>query len=95
MPGAGLGLLTFFPALSVLECDGMNTENPSVLKTWVIIGLLVAFILGKGWLSFAVVGDLGQPDWDFRPVPDVPGESVYAIYPAQPHAQHVRGSMGE
>jgi len=73
----------------------MNAEKQSTVKTWLIIGLLLAFILGKGLLSFAVVGDAGQPDWDLRPVPDVPGQSVYAVYPVQPHPQHVRGDKGE
>ena len=73
----------------------MSAKIESTFKTWLIVGLLLVFILGKGLLSFVVVGDLGQPDWDFRPVPDVPGESVYAIYPAQPYPQHVAGDKGE
>ena len=52
-------------------------------------------ILGKGFLSFFVVADRGQPDWDYRPLPDVPGESAYAIYAAMPHPQHVRGPGGK
>ena len=47
--------------------------------TWVIIGLLLAWILGKGFFSFFMVGDLGQPTWNYRPVKDVPGESPYAV----------------
>jgi hypothetical protein len=53
------------------------------------------FILGKGLFTYLVVGDMGQPGWDYRPVPDVPGESPYAIYEPLPNRQHVRGRMGK
>lgn len=56
---------------------------------------MLAVILGKGLFSFSIVGDRGQPDWAYRPVPDVPGQSAYAVYPLQPFPQHVRGAMGE
>jgi len=73
----------------------ISVESQSVRKTWlVIIGLLV-LILAKGMFTFWFVGDLGQPTWDYRPVPDVPGESPYAIYAPMPHPQHVRGDKGE
>jgi len=61
----------------------------------IIIGLIVGFILVKGFYAFGVIGDLGQPDWDFRPIPDVPGESPYAVYELLPHPQHIRGTGGE
>jgi hypothetical protein len=70
-------------------------HSQSVLLTWVVVLLLLGFILAKGFLSFYVVGDLGQPDWDYRPVADLPGESPFAIYPALPFPQHVRGAQGE
>ncbi|MCG6918623.1 MAG: hypothetical protein LJE89_13900 [Deltaproteobacteria bacterium] len=67
----------------------------SALFTWmVIIGLLV-FVLIKGTFSFLLIGDQGQPTWDYRPVKDVPGESPYAIYQLVPHTQHIRGQKGE
>ena len=46
-------------------------------------------------LSYVVVGDLGQPDWDYRPVQDVPGESKFAMYPSMPYPQHIRGKRGK
>ena len=67
----------------------------SAFKTWVIILLILTFIVFKDGLSFFVVGDLGQPDWDYRPAEDVPGESAYAIYPSVPYPQHIRGAKGE
>ena len=75
----------------------MNAEHApgSTLKTWLIILFILGIILGKGFLSFFVVGDMGQPDWAYRPVADVPGESAYAIYPPLPHPQHIRGREGE
>lgn len=73
-----------------------HAEDKSTERaTWIVVGLLVLLILFKGALSYFVVGDLGQPTWAYRPVPDVPGESPYAIYSALPHPQHVMGDKGE
>lgn len=69
-------------------------HEPSVLATWVIILLIVAGILGQGLFTFTMVGDRGQPSWDYRPIPDVPGQSPYAVYPLSPGGQHVRGKGG-
>ena len=75
----------------------MHTENHhgSAFNTWIIVILLVLLVLAQGAFSFLVVGDLGQPDWDYRPVRDVPGESPYAIYESLPYPQHIRGKRGE
>ena len=70
-------------------------HRESASSTWVIIILLVLVILFQGIFSFTVVGDRGQPSWDYRPVRDVPGESPYAMYETLPHPQHVRGAEGE
>jgi hypothetical protein len=70
-------------------------SRESVLATWIIIFVLVAGIVLIGFFSFYVVGDRGQPSWDFRPARDVPGESPYAIYQPLPYPQHVRGQKGE
>ena len=67
----------------------------SSLKTWFVLLLLVALIIIKGLFTLHHVGDQGQPDWDYRPVRDVPGQSPYAIYQLLPHPQHVRGAEGE
>jgi hypothetical protein len=67
----------------------------SVLYTWLVVWLLFLLILLQGQFAFKVVGDLGQPNWDYRPVKDVPGESPYAIYKPLPHPQHVRGMKGK
>jgi hypothetical protein len=72
-----------------------STGKESTIATWVIITLLLVWILGKGFFSFFVVGDLGQPTWNYRPIKDVPGESPYAIYQVQPYPQHVQGAKGE
>jgi hypothetical protein len=72
-----------------------STGKESTFGTWVIITLLLAWILGKGFFSFFVVGDMGQPTWNYRPVKDVPGESPYALYRVLPYPQHVKGAKGE
>jgi hypothetical protein len=65
------------------------------LATWIIVLLLAAGIVLTVVFCFYVVGDRGQPSWDFRPAKDVPGESPYAIYQPLPYPQHVRGQKGE
>ncbi|MGD8986221.1 MAG: hypothetical protein PVI53_19505, partial [Desulfobacteraceae bacterium] len=57
-----------------------TAHKESTLVTWVVILLCMLLILIKGLFAFSVVGDRGQPDWDYRPVKDVPGESPYAMY---------------
>jgi len=72
-----------------------SDHKESSFVSWVIIFLLLTWILGKGFFSFFVVGDLGQPTWDYRPIKDVPGESPYAVYELVPHPQHIKGAEGE
>jgi hypothetical protein len=75
----------------------MRTEehHGSAFVTWIIVVLLLLLVLAQGAFSYFVVGDRGQPNWDYRPVKDVPGESPYAIYEPLPYPQHVRGQKGE
>jgi len=75
----------------------MNTaeHRESSLRAWVWISIMAGIILFKGLLSFFVVSDKGPPDWDYRPVLDVPAESEYAAYQLLPYPQHVRGDKGE
>ena len=72
-----------------------STTKESTWITWVVIVLLLVWILGKAFFSFFVVGDLGQPTWNYRSIKDVPGESPYAVYQVQPNPQHVKGTKGE
>ena len=67
----------------------------SSISSWLIVILLALVILIKGFFAFFVVGDQGQPTWDYRPVQDVPGESPYAMYDALPYPQHIKGAKGE
>ena len=74
-----------------------STHEASAFKTWLLVLFCVAIVVFKGWLAYTVIGDLGQPDWDYRPIEDVPGESAYAIfdpYHPLPYAQHVRNEQG-
>ncbi len=77
--------------------DMLEKEIPreSARVTWLVIFLLAGGILVKGFFTLFVVGDLGMPTWDYRPIEDVPGESPYAIYETLPYPQHVRGEKGE
>ena len=75
----------------------MHTKDHhgSAFGTWIIVILLVLLVFAQGAFSFLVVGDRCQPDCDYRPVKDVPGESPYAIYQPLPYPQHIRGQKGE
>jgi hypothetical protein len=70
-------------------------KESSSLTTWLIIGGLTTWILAKGFFAFFIVGDLGQPTWDYRTVEHIPGESPYAVYKLLPYPQHIRGMKGE
>jgi hypothetical protein len=73
----------------------MHPEHTvSSLRTWALVAAMVGIVFFQGALAFLVIGDLGMPDWDYRPTPDVPGESPYAMYPPLPTAQHVLGAQG-
>ncbi len=72
-------------------------HNTSAAMTWLLILCMVGWVLFKGWLAFTFIGDPGPPDWDYRPIKDVPGESAYAIsnpYHPLPYAQHVLKEQG-
>ena len=73
----------------------MHAEHsPSLIKSWLLVAAMLAIVVFQGWLAYTVIGDLGMPDWDYRPVLDVYGESPYAMYPPVPYPQHVRGPQG-
>lgn len=69
-------------------------QSASSAKSWVLVTAMLGIVFFQGWLAYTVIGDLGQPDWDYRPIPDVYGESPYAFYPALPYSQHVRAPQG-
>jgi hypothetical protein len=73
----------------------MKNQSESVSATWIFIGALIACFLLFSTFSYFFVGNRGQPDWAFRPVADVPGQSPYAIYTPLPFPQHVQGEEGE
>jgi hypothetical protein len=78
----------------------MTASRPSTwhLRTWLLVAACVAIVVFQGWLAITVIGDLGMPGWDYRPVRDVPGESPYTLtapYHALPFPQHVSGKQGE
>ena len=70
-------------------------HRESTLMTWFVIFLLLLIVAFKGGLAYFIVGDRGMPDWDYRPVKDVPGESPYAVYEVFPFPQHVQGDKSE
>jgi hypothetical protein len=75
-----------------------HTHHESAAKTWFLVLITVAIVAFQGWLAFMVIGDLGQPDWDYRPVADVPGESPFTLtrpYHPLPYPQHVLKRQGE
>lgn len=74
----------------------MHQEHSiSSARAWLLVAAMVGIVFFQGWLAYTLIGDRGQPDWDYRPVPDVYGESPYAMYPPVPYPQHVRGFQGQ
>ncbi len=74
---------------------GNNGKKESLLRTWIWILFMLVIILGTGGYAFYVVSDKGMPTWDYRPVKDLPAESVYAEYEKLPFPQHIKGKGGE
>jgi hypothetical protein len=72
-----------------------HEEHKGRFPDRLIIALLLLIILAKGIFSFLVVGDRGQPSWEYQPVSDLPASSPYAIYEPLPYPQHVMGEKGE
>ena len=72
-----------------------SQSHESLLRTGVWIAIMLSIILFKGFFSFFVVSDMGQPTWAYRPVNDLPAASAYAKYRLLPNPQHVRGDKGE
>ena len=73
----------------------MVPENKTDFSTWVVIALLVIYFLGFSLVSYLMVGNPGQPAWDYGIEKDVPAQSPYAMYQKLPYPQHVRGEKGE
>ena len=85
-------VLYLFPALATIVIFAAG------LRTWLLVVACVAIVAFQGLLALIVIGDLGQPDWDYRPIQDVPGESAYTLMPPYhplPYPQHVYGNQGD
>ncbi len=53
-------------------------EEKSAIRDWLIpIAIAVLFFLW-GLLIFFMVGNKGQPSWNFGVVEDIPGQSPYS-----------------
>ncbi len=53
-------------------------EEKSTIRDWLIpIAIAVLFFLW-GLLIFFMVGNKGQPSWNFGVVEDIPGQSPYS-----------------
>lgn len=74
---------------------GEGATQESVLSTWVFILVLAISFLLFSLFIYRVVGDMGQPTWDYGTIKDVPAGSPYAIYDKLPYPQHVKGEKGE
>jgi len=73
----------------------MKTSDESVFATWIFIFILTSIFALTSYMVYTVIGDTGPPTWRYGIVPDVPGESPYAIYPQMPYPQHVKGAKGK
>jgi hypothetical protein len=56
----------------------VEQEEKSSIKDWLVpITIAILFLLW-GLLIFFMVGNKGQPPWDFGGVEDIPGQSPYS-----------------
>jgi hypothetical protein len=56
----------------------VEQKEKSSIKDWLVpIAIAVLFLLW-GLLIFFMVGNKGQPPWDFGVVEDIPGQSPYS-----------------
>ena len=52
-------------------------DNPTI-KDWLVPIAIAILFLFWGLLIFFMVGNKGQPPWDFGVVDDIPGQSPYS-----------------
>jgi hypothetical protein len=53
-------------------------KDSSTLKDWLVPIAIAVLFLVWGLLIFFMVGNKGQPPWDFGVVEDIPGQSPYS-----------------
>ena len=53
-------------------------KDSSTLKDWLVPIAIAVLFLVWGLLIFFMVGNKGQPPWDFGVVDDIPGQSPYS-----------------
>ncbi|HEX2966781.1 MAG TPA: hypothetical protein VHO84_13400 [Syntrophorhabdaceae bacterium] len=76
-------------------------DNPRNFKLWILVISLAAGFLIYGLFIFALVGEKGNPGWDFGAVEDTPGASVYSTAPqptgnaGEPERQHISGTPSQ
>jgi hypothetical protein len=58
-----------------------NQVRIEKVKTWLIVFLMAAGILGYGIIVYLTVGDKGPPAWRYGAIADVPGESPFSTEP--------------
>ena len=53
-------------------------KDNQTIKDWLVPIAIAALFLLWGLLIFFMVGNKGQPPWDFGVVDDIPGQSPYS-----------------
>jgi len=56
----------------------IEQKETSTIKDWLVPIAIAALFLLWGLLIFFMVGNKGQPPWDFGVVEDIPGQSPYS-----------------
>ena len=56
----------------------IDQEEKSRIKDWLVPVAIAVLFLFWGLLIFFMVGNKGQPPWDFGVVEDIPGQSPYS-----------------
>lgn len=55
-----------------------NEDPGSTWKSFFIVILITLAVLAWGGVIYFLVGDRGQPDWEYGTISDVPGKSPFS-----------------
>ncbi len=61
-----------------------HEKSSSNLRSWIIVILFSAGLIGWGLLNFALVPDPPARQFQYGALPSAPGESIYSTRPAPP-----------
>jgi len=55
-----------------------DNDRGDPVRSFLVVILIALAVLAWGGAIFFLVGDRGQPDWDYGTIADVPGKSPFS-----------------